>query len=267
MFEKNPDNSIDLTAGGAAALIDDYASAGEPQQDTPTPPKSDKRGYVNSNEFEASDVALLAPELTSEAEGPLQAPTRADGRLGYRFVKRAFDIAFSLCVVVVGLVPIALLCLIIRLESSGSPIYRQQRVGYRGRPLRIFKLRTMVAGSDDVEKHLSPRQLEQWARERKVDDDPRITRIGGFLRKMSMAPVIIGIPGDGEPTKSLSHPENTSLDLQKCERRPRTSLGVRYHYTSFQFLSSAVFGGPKGALGRPLCARAQVSFACVGTAA
>ena len=88
--------------------------------------------------------------------------------------------------VVVGLAPIALLLLIIRLESPGSPIYRQERIGYRGQPLRIFKLRTMVADSDDVEKHLSPEQLAQWRSERKVEDDPRVTRVGRFLRKTSL---------------------------------------------------------------------------------
>ena len=149
-------------------------------------PSLDKRGYVKSSELEASDLAFLAPELTSEAEGPVRAPAQAEGRWGYRFVKRAFDIVFSLCVVVAGLVPVALLCLVIRLESPGSPIYRQLRVGYRGRPLRIFKLRTMVADSDDVEKHLSSEQLAQWILERKVDDDPRITRIGAFLRRASL---------------------------------------------------------------------------------
>lgn len=209
---------------------------------------------------EAGESAFAVSEEEHVAE------TAGNG-LVYRFVKRAFDIAFSLCVVVVGLVPITLLLLIIRLESPGSPIYRQERVGYRGQPLRIFKLRTMVADSDDVEKHLSPEQLAQWRSERKVEDDPRVTRVGRFLRKTSMAPVIIGTPGDGEPTKSLSHPENSSLDLQKCERRPGTSLGARHHYTNFQFLSFAVFGGPEGASGRPLCACVQAPFAAVGTVA
>lgn len=54
MFEKNPDNCIDVTAGGAAALADDdFASAGESAPSAPeisTPPKSDKRGYVKSSE-------------------------------------------------------------------------------------------------------------------------------------------------------------------------------------------------------------------------
>ena len=140
----------------------------------------------DSEPMAASDVAFLAPELVSEAEGPVPVPAPAEGRLGYRFVKRAFDVAFSLCVAIVGLIPVALLCLAIRLESPGSPIYLQERVGYRGRPLRILKLRTMVADSDDVEKHLSPEQLTQWERERKVDDDPRVTRVGRFLRKTSL---------------------------------------------------------------------------------
>ena len=192
MFERNPDKSIDVTADGAVALVDDFATAGE-QEEISTPPMSDKRGYVKSSArvgdaepMAASDVAFLAPELVSEAEGPVPVPAPAEGRLGYRFVKRAFDIAFSLCATIAGLIPVALLCLAVRLESPGSPIYLQERVGYRGKPLRILKLRTMVADSDDVEKHLSPEQLTQWERERKVDDDPRVTRVGRFLRKTSL---------------------------------------------------------------------------------
>ncbi|RNL37690.1 sugar transferase [Paraeggerthella hongkongensis] len=105
---------------------------------------------------------------------------------GYRFVKRAFDIVFSLCVIAVGFAPVALLCLIVCLESPGSPIYLQQRVGHYGVPLRILKLRTMVADSEDVEKYLSPEQLAQWKSERKVDCDPRVTRVGALLRKTSL---------------------------------------------------------------------------------
>ena len=115
---------------------------------------------------------------------PHRAP--AAGRLAYRFAKRAFDVAFSLAVVLLCLVPVALLCAAIRLESEGSPLYRQRRVGLEGRPIGILKLRTMVADSDDVERHLDPVQLEQWRRERKVDGDPRVTKVGRFLRKTSL---------------------------------------------------------------------------------
>lgn len=112
---------------------------------------------------------------------------RLDSRpLSYRFVKRAFDIAFSACVIAVGLVPCALLSAAIAADTKGSPIYCQERIGRLGRPFRIYKFRTMVADADDVEKHLSPEQLAQWRRERKVDDDPRVTHLGCVLRKTSL---------------------------------------------------------------------------------
>lgn len=55
-----------------------------------------------------------------------------------------------------------------------------------GQPIRVLKLRTMYSDADDVEKYLSAEQLQQWHSERKVDDDPRITRIGRVLRAASL---------------------------------------------------------------------------------
>lgn len=109
--------------------------------------------------------------------------------LGYRVVKRAFDIAMGVAVLAVAaaLLPLTLTVLVVvAAQTGGSPIYVQERVGRGGRPLRIYKVRTMVADSDDVEKHLSPDQLEQWRRERKVDADPRIVPVGHVLRKTSL---------------------------------------------------------------------------------
>ena len=128
---------------------------------------------------EAGESAFAVSEEEHVAE------TAGNG-LVYRFVKRAFDIAFSLCVVVVGLAPIALLLLIIRLESPGSPIYRQERIGYRGQPLRIFKLRTMVADSDDVEKHLS-----RFLRRTSLDELPQFLNVlAGSMSIVGPRPVV-----------------------------------------------------------------------------
>lgn len=106
--------------------------------------------------------------------------------LGYRITKRAFDIAFSTIVIAVGLVPCALLSAVIAFDTMGSPIYTQERVGRLGKPFRIYKFRSMVVDADDVQKYLTPDQLAQWERERKVDDDPRITRLGRVLRRTSL---------------------------------------------------------------------------------
>ena len=111
---------------------------------------------------------------------------KPSGTLGYRFIKRLFDLAFSLLMSVLLLIPIAVVCALISLESPGSPMYTQERVGKGGKTIKIFKLRSMVADAGDVQKYLSPEQLHQWEVERKVDDDPRITKIGQFIRKCSI---------------------------------------------------------------------------------
>lgn len=141
-----------------------------------------------------SGSADTASNTTATPQPGTQAFTEAcrkmDSRpLGYRFVKRTFDIAFSLVVIAVCIVllPLTLAVLVATsISTKGTPIYLQTRVGRCGRPFRILKLRTMLADSDDVEKYLSSKQLDQWRKERKVDNDPRITRFGGFLRKTSL---------------------------------------------------------------------------------
>jgi lipopolysaccharide/colanic/teichoic acid biosynthesis glycosyltransferase len=187
LSENELENGITAVDAGGAVALDDGCC---PERGAAAPghPKKATGGVRQA-------VILSEATVGSEVEGSRAAPAESvreyeplavEGRLGYHFVKRAFDIVFSACATIVGLIPVALLCLVIRLESPGSPIYLQERVGYRGKPLRILKLRTMVADSDDVEKHLSPEQLTQWERERKVDDDPRVTRVGRFLRKTSL---------------------------------------------------------------------------------
>lgn len=108
------------------------------------------------------------------------------GTLAYRFLKRLFDFVFSLCVSVVLVIPVAIVCAFICLESPGNPLYAQERVGKGGKTIKIRKLRSMVADAGNVQKYLSSEQLHQWEVERKVDDDPRITKVGQFIRKCSI---------------------------------------------------------------------------------
>jgi len=90
-------------------------------------------------------------------------------------VSRAFDVA----VATLGLVlcsPLLLLAIVaIRLESKGSPIYRQRRVGKDGEPFDMLKLRTMVAGAEFMGAGLAINA-----------GDPRVTRVGRLLRRLSL---------------------------------------------------------------------------------
>ena len=84
-------------------------------------------------------------------------------------------------------VPVVLACVAIEVDSPGKPFFRQERIGKDGKRIYIFKLRTMVSDANDhPEKYMTAEQLAQWQREQKVDKDPRITRVGRFLRRTSL---------------------------------------------------------------------------------
>lgn len=211
-------------------------------------------GAGRVNAASARRMHVLREEI---GDAPL---TGIERRWAYRVFKRAFDIVFSAVVLVCFCWLYAVIAILVKADDPKGPvIFSQDRVGRDGKIFRMHKFRSMVA---DAEERLDELQAlnEKTGPVFKIKDDPRVTRVGHWLRKLSLAPVIIGTPGDGEPTKSLSHPENSSLDLQKCERRPGTSLGARHHYTSLQFLSFAVFGGLGAAWGRRRCARGVASL-------
>ncbi|MEG1905834.1 MAG: sugar transferase [Gordonibacter sp.] len=103
----------------------------------------------------------------------------------YRFLKRTFDIFFSTSALIALAVPSILLCIAIRIESPGAPLYRQTRVGIQGRLFTMYKFRSMVAGSDNQLGSLLPLN-EVDGPLFKIKQDPRVTRIGRFIRKYSI---------------------------------------------------------------------------------
>jgi exopolysaccharide biosynthesis polyprenyl glycosylphosphotransferase len=102
-----------------------------------------------------------------------------------RFLKRAFDVVTtSIGLVAVGPL-IALIALAIRLDSKGPIFFRQVRVGRDGRHFRIYKFRSMVVDADAQKDRL--RALSEVGGEMfKIADDPRVTRVGRFLRRTSL---------------------------------------------------------------------------------
>lgn len=130
------------------------------------------------------------PGIASPAPGSREFATecrRLDRRPPtYRLAKRVFDVAFSAFAITVGVVPCLLLAAAIALDTKGSPLYSQVRAGRNGLPFRLYKFRSMVADADNVEKYLTEEQLAAWKKERKVCDDPRVTRLGRFIRKTSL---------------------------------------------------------------------------------
>ncbi len=108
----------------------------------------------------------------------------AGGKM-YEVTKRIFDIVASACAMTVLAVPIGAVALIIYIDDRGNPFFSQIRLTKGGKPFRMYKLRTMCM---DAEKRFAEVQKNNQTDGLafKSDNDPRITRVGGFLRKTSI---------------------------------------------------------------------------------
>ncbi len=103
--------------------------------------------------------------------------------------KRAFDVVFAFCAILTFL-PILLACAIaMKAESAGPLFFRQRRLGTNGQPFQILKFRTMVPNAETVLSAylaLDPKAKAEWEADRKLRNDPRITRAGAIMRKFSL---------------------------------------------------------------------------------
>lgn len=139
-------------------------------------------------------VDALRQPLYGAAEAGVRVRQRTAGV--YPAVKRCFDLLFSFFASLILLLPMAAIALLIVIKDHGSPIYVQKRVGCCGRELPMAKFRTMKKGADALEKMLTPEQLQEYRREFKLRDDPRLIGyqrpgdgkrcFGGRLRSLSL---------------------------------------------------------------------------------
>lgn len=106
--------------------------------------------------------------------------------LVYNFFKRSFDI-ISASIGILFLLPLFIvLAILVKLDSKGPIFFSHKRIGKNGKIIGIYKFRSMVSNSEDIFKNFTEEQKKEFEKNFKLDDDPRITKIGGFLRKTSL---------------------------------------------------------------------------------
>jgi lipopolysaccharide/colanic/teichoic acid biosynthesis glycosyltransferase len=195
---------------------------------------SDKTQYATD---EPAGAALIAQAMDQrEGAGRYRAMQSImdwdRSRLAYRAVKRAFDVVFSGCVLAVIAVPSLVLAAAIRLESEGNPFYSQIRVG-QTRPdgslttFRMWKFRSMYRDADERLAELKERNEIAGAMF-KMREDPRVTKIGKFIRKHSIDEfpqflnVFFGQMSVVGPRPPLPNEvaEYTEYDLQRLAVKP-----------------------------------------------
>ncbi len=107
----------------------------------------------------------------------------------YLFIKRCLDIILSLVGVVI-LIPISIIIKLgyILMGDEGNVIYTHKRIGKDGKEFQIYKFRTMVQNADVILEELlkDERYRKEWETSQKIENDPRITKWGRFLRESSL---------------------------------------------------------------------------------
>src|SRR5690242_15142438 len=99
--------------------------------------------------------------------------------------KRALDVALSATALILLAPVLLLVAVVIRLDSLGPILYCGTRIGHKGRPFVCFKFRTMVCDADCFKQQLRERNEREGAFF-KIANDPRVTRVGRFLRRYSL---------------------------------------------------------------------------------
>ncbi len=136
-------------------------------------------------------------------------------RDNYRRSKRAFDILACLLLLPVVLLIMAICAVLIWINNPGPVVFSQPRTGKGGRRFRMYKFRTMVTNAEELKQKYAHLNELTWP-DFKITQDPRVTRVGRFLRKTSLdeLPQLFNVlKGD----MSLVGPRPTSFDVSTYE--------------------------------------------------
>ena len=103
----------------------------------------------------------------------------------YPRIKRALDVIISVTALLI-IWPIMLIIALLVKRDGGPAFFAQSRVGRNGHLFKLYKFRSMKVGADKLETILSPEELAAYRKEYKLQNDPRITKLGNFLRTSSL---------------------------------------------------------------------------------
>ena len=152
--------------------------------------------------------------------------------IGYYFFKRAGDILFSLIGIIVLSPVMFIVAAAIKLDSKGPAIFSQVRIGLNGKPFKMYKFRSMVSGAEELLDKLKDKN-EMTGPMFKMKEDPRVTRVGRFIRKTSLdeLPQLFNVI-KGEMSLVGPRP-NLPREVLKFTKRQRMKLFVKPGLTCY----------------------------------
>lgn len=116
----------------------------------------------------------------------VQVDSEVKDKVIYNFLKRIMDIVGSLVGLVVLSPLFLILFILVKMDSKGPVFFSHARLGYKGKIIKIYKFRSMVINAEELLNNLTPEQKEEFEKNFKLENDPRITKMGHILRKTSL---------------------------------------------------------------------------------
>ena len=104
----------------------------------------------------------------------------------YSILKKIFDVSISFISLILLSPVFLILAILVKLDSKGPVFYAHKRKGKNRSDIKIYKFRTMYSNSDEIFQSFTTEQKEEYYKNFKLDNDPRVTKLGGFLRKTSL---------------------------------------------------------------------------------
>lgn len=109
-----------------------------------------------------------------------------DDKKMYERTKRAFDFISALALLIVASPIFILVAIAIKVTSKGKVVYGQTRIGRYGVPFKVYKFRSMYENANEIFNSFSEEQKKEYYINFKLDNDPRVTKVGNFLRRTSL---------------------------------------------------------------------------------
>ena len=104
----------------------------------------------------------------------------------YSVTKKSMDLSLSFIGLILLIPVFLILAILVKLDSKGPVFYAHTRKGKNRSDIKIYKFRTMYSNSDEIFESFSDEQKEEYYKNFKLDNDPRVTKIGDFLRRTSL---------------------------------------------------------------------------------
>ena len=147
---------------------------------------TDSEEADGADETSLAEPRTIASSVPAQTEQPVLLASLPQYTGAANVIKRLLDIIGSLCALIISSPILLGVAIAIKLDDGGPVFFSQTRIGLHGKPFKMYKFRSMVTNAEELKKKLAEETGQEDRFIFKMKDDPRITKVGHFIRKTSL---------------------------------------------------------------------------------